>query len=72
MVCEITLSIQIDDHFGPLGELRLIINHNVGVVGNDLGALALQDHDFLSVDEARVMNWHYERRIYILIKISYN
>ena len=58
MVCEITLCVQINDLLGPLNELILAVENNVGEVGHNLCALALDNNDFLSVDEARVLDWH--------------
>ena len=58
LVCEIALCVQINDLLGPLNELILAVENNVSEVGHNLGALTLDNDDFLSVDETRVLDWH--------------
>ena len=58
LVGEVTLGVKDYYFFGPLDEIGVVGEHDVLVVANYLGSLALHDHDPSPVDQARVLNWH--------------
>lgn len=50
LVSQITLGIKAYHFFGPLDELRVVLEHDILKVTHDLGSLALHDHDASPVD----------------------